>query len=139
MDDIVIIIPAYKPDEQIMLEFIEKVKAKFSKIVVVNDGSGEEYTQFFEQIKEQGIPVLNHYVNFGKGRAIKTAFNYVLNNYQSLTGVVTADCDGQHYIEDIIKCANKLKENPNRIESYVVMCWSLVKNKQYAGGSKTNG
>ena len=29
-------------------------------------------------------------------------------------------------------CEEELKENPNRIESYVVMCWSLVKNKQYA-------
>ena len=115
MDDIVIIIPAYKPDEQIMLEFMEKVKEKFSKIVVVNDGSGEQYTEFFEKIKEQGIPVLNHYVNLGKGRAIKTAFNYVLNNYENFTGVVTADCDGQHHIEDIIKCANKLKENPNKL------------------------
>ena len=29
-------------------------------------------------------------------------------------------------------CEEELKENPNRIDSYVVMCWSLVKNKQYA-------
>ena len=29
-------------------------------------------------------------------------------------------------------CEEELKENPNRIESYVVMCWALVKNKQYA-------
>ena len=115
MDDIVIIIPAYKPDEQIMLEFIEKVKKHFSKIVVVNDGSGEEYDEFFAKVREQGIAVLKHYVNLGKGRAIKTAFNYVLNNYENLTGVITADCDGQHYIEDIIKCANKLKENPNKL------------------------
>lgn len=115
MDDIVIIIPAYKPDEQIMLEFIEKVKKHFSNILVVNDGSGEEYDEFFAKILEQGIAVLKHYVNLGKGRAIKTAFNYVLNNYENLTGVITADCDGQHYIEDIIKCANKLKENPNKL------------------------
>lgn len=115
MDDIVIIIPAYKPDEQIMLEFIEKVKKHFSNIVVVNDGSGEKYDEFFAKVREQGIAVLKHYVNLGKGRAIKTAFNYVLNNYENLTGVITADCDGQHYIEDIIKCANKLKENPNKL------------------------
>lgn len=115
MDDIVIIIPAYKPDEKIMLEFIEKVKKHFRNIVVVNDGSGEKYDEFFGKIQEQGIPVLNHYVNLGKGRAIKTAFNYVLNNYKNITGVVTADCDGQHYIEDIIKCANKLKEEPSKL------------------------
>lgn len=115
MEDIVIIIPAYKPDEQIMLEFIGKVKENFRNIVVVNDGSGEKYNEFFKKIQSQGISVLNHYVNLGKGRAIKTAFNYVLNNFENLTGVVTADCDGQHHIEDIIKCAKKLKETPNKL------------------------
>lgn len=36
------------------------------------------------------------------------------------------------YKESIQVCEDELKENPNRIESYVVMCWSLLKNKQYA-------
>lgn len=36
------------------------------------------------------------------------------------------------YSESVQVCEEELKENPNRIESYVVMCWSLVKNKQYA-------
>lgn len=35
------------------------------------------------------------------------------------------------YAESIAVCEEELEENPNRIESYVVMCWSLVKNKQY--------
>lgn len=36
------------------------------------------------------------------------------------------------YKESVQVCEDELKENPNRIESYVVMCWSLVENKQYA-------
>ena len=36
------------------------------------------------------------------------------------------------YKESIEVCEAEIDENPNRIESYVVMCWSLVKNKQYA-------
>ena len=36
------------------------------------------------------------------------------------------------YKESVQVCEEELKENPNRIDSYVVMCWSLVKNKQYA-------
>ena len=36
------------------------------------------------------------------------------------------------YKESIAVCEEELLESPNRIESYVVMCWSLVKNKQYA-------
>ena len=29
-------------------------------------------------------------------------------------------------------CENELAEDPSRVESYVVLCWSLLKNKQYA-------
>ncbi|MCR4899734.1 MAG: tetratricopeptide repeat protein [Treponema sp.] len=36
------------------------------------------------------------------------------------------------YTESVQVCEEELQENPNRIEAYVVMCWSLVKNKQYA-------
>jgi tetratricopeptide (TPR) repeat protein len=36
------------------------------------------------------------------------------------------------YRESVQVCEEELKENPYRIESYVVMCWSLVENKQYA-------
>lgn len=115
MDDIVIIIPSYKPNKEIMMEFIQKVKVKFKNIVIVDDGSGEEYAKFFEDIKNEGTIILKHHINFGKGRGIKTAFNYVLNNYPDIIGVVTADCDGQHYVEDIVKCAEKLRENPEKI------------------------
>lgn len=115
MDDMVIVIPAYNPDKDIMMEFIKEVKTKFKNIVVINDGSKKEYTQFFKDLQENGIVVLTHYINFGKGRGIKTAFNYILNNYHDITGAITADCDGQHYIEDIIKCAEKLRENPDKL------------------------
>lgn len=36
------------------------------------------------------------------------------------------------YRESIQVCEEELNENPNRVDSYVVMCWALVKNKQYA-------
>jgi tetratricopeptide (TPR) repeat protein len=34
--------------------------------------------------------------------------------------------------EAIQVCEEELKENPRNIESYVVMCWALIGNKQYA-------
>lgn len=36
------------------------------------------------------------------------------------------------YREAVQICEEELQATPNRIESYVVMCWALVKNKQYA-------
>ena len=35
--------------------------------------------------------------------------------------------------EDAIKiCQKEIEQNPNRVDSYVVMCWSLVRSRQYA-------
>jgi len=36
------------------------------------------------------------------------------------------------YKEAVQVCEAEINENPNRVEAYVVMCWSLVRNKQYA-------
>lgn len=36
------------------------------------------------------------------------------------------------YAESVAVCEQELVANPNRVESYVVMCWSLVRNKQYS-------
>lgn len=38
----------------------------------------------------------------------------------------------ERYREAVQVCEEELLENPRNVESYVVMCWSLVKNKQYA-------
>lgn len=35
--------------------------------------------------------------------------------------------------EEAIKiCQKEIEQNPNRVDSYVVMCWSLVRSRQYA-------
>ncbi len=115
MKDIVVIIPAYKPNEKIMLEFMEKLQKECQNIVIVDDGSGEEYKTFFKSFEKKGIPVLKHNVNLGKGRAMKTAFNYCLNHYENIIGAITADCDGQHSIKDIKKCAKALEKNPDKL------------------------
>jgi len=59
--------------------------------------------------------LLRNFVNVGKGRALKYAFNYCLVNYENLLGVVTADSDGQHSVEDIKKCINNLLEHPDSL------------------------
>lgn len=34
--------------------------------------------------------------------------------------------------ESIEVCEEEIRGNPNRLDSYVVLCWSLVRNKEYA-------
>lgn len=36
------------------------------------------------------------------------------------------------YLGAIAVCEKELKDNPQNMDSYVVLCWSLVKNKQYS-------
>jgi putative flippase GtrA len=49
-------------------------------------------------------------VNRGKGRALKTAFSYFIEHYSYLDGVVTADADGQHAVDDICRICERLSQ-----------------------------
>ena len=96
--EIVILIPAYNPSEE-LIKLVRDLKKSY-KIIVVNDGS--ESRRYFEEIKKD-CKILEHNRNKGKGRALKTGFRYVIKNYHDVIGVVTVDADGQHEIQDIYK------------------------------------
>ena len=93
MEDVVILIPAYKPEKEIMRNFLDELTKKFKNIVIVNDGSGTEFNDYFVNLENQGMEVVHHKVNKGKGRAIKTGFEYILKNHSNILGTITADCD----------------------------------------------
>lgn len=111
-----IVIPAYKPDERLTVLIDRLINENFKNIIVVNDGSEEtglKEFKYLESLKE--CTVLNHAVNLGKGRGLKTAFNHILNHFKNCVGVITVDADGQHLVEDIKRVADKLIENPNHL------------------------
>ena len=111
-----VIIPAYEPDEKLIKLLDELCAEGVEPVIVVNDGSDEgAYGHLFEAVRERGVIVLDHAVNMGKGRALKTAFNYCLGTYKDLIGVVTADSDGQHAVSDIRKCMQALLEDPKAL------------------------
>ena len=100
--DCTVILPAYRPPEQ-MAEFIRAlVSAGFSDILLVDDGSGEDYAALFEQAEKDGVTLLRHEKNRGKGEALKTAFRACIERGTPPKAVITADCDGQHQIDDIL-------------------------------------
>lgn len=108
MKNIYIVIPTLDPDIKIMEKFINELKKECPNILVVNDGSKSEYKDFFKKLEKSGIEVFEHYKNLGKGRALKNAFNYLLNEKKNLVGVVTCDCDGQHGVKDIKNIATMI-------------------------------
>ncbi len=109
--NIVILIPAYKPDER-FVEFVRVLRDKDFSVLSVDDGSGEEFAQYFNDAEALGVKVVHHEVNKGKGRALRTGLEEIQKCFPDADGVVTADCDGQHTPEDLIKVMNAMEENP---------------------------
>jgi putative flippase GtrA len=88
--------------------------------VVVDDGSGPEFRDFFARVAElPGVQLLRHATNLGKGAALKTGLNYALCQYPGLAGVVTADADGQHHPDDIERVGESLLAH---LDSLVLGC-----------------
>ena len=91
------VVPSYEPDEK-LIQVVDGLLAEgFDDIVVVNDGSHEGHLQPFAEAAERpGVTVLRHEVNKGKGRAMKTAFAWCVENRPDIDGVVIVDGDNQH-------------------------------------------
>lgn len=108
-----IVIPAYEPDNSLLYLCNELINNSIDDIIIIDDGSGTTYRSIFETLKcKYKCTIITHAVNLGKGRALKTAFNYILNHKDKYLGCITADSDGQHTVKDIIECMKALRDNP---------------------------
>lgn len=107
----VILIPSLEPDNRLP-EYIRRLKkGGFAHIVVVDDGSPESYQPIFQEIETvEDTAVLHHEVNKGKGVALKTGYRYIMENLPDISGVITADADGQHTVEDCLRLAEELEK-----------------------------
>ncbi|MEG1547305.1 MAG: bifunctional glycosyltransferase family 2/GtrA family protein [Clostridia bacterium] len=111
--DVDVLIPAYKPDHR-LVELANTLIGECPLLLVIDDGSGEEFEQIFSELKAMGVVVLSHEQNLGKGAALKTGLKYLAQN-GSTYGVVTADSDGQHSLEDILRIAVAMHEHPDAL------------------------
>ncbi|HMH16478.1 MAG TPA: bifunctional glycosyltransferase family 2/GtrA family protein [Edaphobacter sp.] len=110
----VVLIPAWNPAEDLCPFVAELFSVGFAAVVVVDDGSDSSSRGVFDSLSGTGVHVLRHAVNLGKGRALKTGFNFVLDRLADSLGVVTADADGQHRVEDVVRVAEALNVSPCR-------------------------
>lgn len=111
-----ILIPAFNPDKRLLYLLDDLLNAGLGNIVVVNDGSRDEYSAFFSAISEKkAVHLLSHPFNMGKGAALKTGLLYIYSNLPSCTAVITADADGQHIPEDIIHLAQTTADRPQTL------------------------
>lgn len=145
MKKTLILIPALNPPKQLIDYVKSLLENNLKDILLVDDGSKEEFKEIFETIEKfpnANIKVFRHAKNLGKGRALKNAFNYflTLTNSDEYSGIVTADSDGQHKVEDVIKLAKEIEENPNTL---ILGCRDFdleqVPPKSKFGNKITNG
>ena len=107
------LIPAYCPENR-MIELIKELDTRGFAVVVIDDGSGEEYDEIFTAAR-QYASVKRYTPNRGKGEALKCGMRYINERYQAPYTVITADADGQHRVEDIVKVADAAAEHPDSL------------------------
>ena len=116
--DVVIVIPAYEPDDrqQELLKNIRDKENQMFDIILVDDGSGANFAPLFAIAQiNYACHLQRHADNKGKGRALKTAISYILDNFPNAKGIVTIDSDGQHTYEDMMKCLAEFLQHPDRL------------------------
>lgn len=104
-----VLIPAYQPDARLPRLILELHRADpSSKIVVVDDGSGQKFSDIFEASATAGAHVISYEHNRGKGYALREGFTWIRDVAgDSPECVVTADADGQHTLNDIFRVGRR--------------------------------
>lgn len=113
-----IVIPALNPPKSLIDYVIKLKEANLNDILLVDDGSRNEFKEIFTTLKNNyNCQLLTHAKNLGKGRALKNAFNYFLTlpDVDEYNGIVTADSDGQHRVEDVIAMVKKVEKKPQSL------------------------
>lgn len=108
-DKTIVLIPAYKPENELLSLLDELLSYDSIRVLVVNDGSGAEFDKLFDTVRKKTL-LLEHAVNQGKGCALKTGFKYIKENFPDCKGIITADADGQHRYKDIINVAAEISD-----------------------------
>lgn len=113
----VALIPAYNPENSLVPLVAELVRGgAFAAVVVVDDGSAATCLPFFDAVATMdGVLVLRHAINLGKGMALRTAMNHIACNFPHAAGIVTLDADGQHLPHDVCAVAEALRSHPGEL------------------------
>lgn len=98
---IALLIPAYNEEEYIQ-GVIKSCTSYGMDIIIIDDGSSDSTAEKVRSLissSGNNLKLLVHPENIGKGKALITGFEYIVNN--DYAGVITLDADGQHDPDEI--------------------------------------
>ncbi len=111
-----VLIPARRMEPGLIPLLTALCQAGFGAVIVVNDGMNPGERQTLDAfVANCPVHALHHAVNLGKGRALKTGFNYVSSHSLGIRVLLTADADGQHAVEDIVRIALVALQQPGAV------------------------
>ena len=105
LSNIAAVVPVFNP-EPALSELCEDLSSMFGTVVVVDDGSVSSIERFSRL--PQGVVLLRHGCNKGKGCALKTALEWLSGK---AAGAVFVDGDGQHDPADAAEVAAAMLES----------------------------
>ena len=105
----IVVIPVYEPEE-CLEELAEQVMDISDELIIVDDGSADTEDEIWERISHMAT-VLHHPYNRGKGAAIKTALEYIKDNYKKSDVIGIMDGDGQHLPTDMNRLLLRAEQN----------------------------
>jgi glycosyltransferase involved in cell wall biosynthesis len=104
LDDCCLIIPALNPTN-VLVDLVGRLfQIGFRNIVIIDDGSASDHVAPFHAVAKLGAHLITHEINLGKGRALKSGFQY--SKDQNFRVTVTLDADGQHLPSDTLSVAS---------------------------------
>lgn len=124
-----IVIPALNPSEGLIAYIDELIKSGIKHVIVVDDGSSDAQQWIFDHLRQrEECLVLVHETNLGKGRALKDAFSFILEQKVWVgTNVITADSDGQHLVSDILRLDKHMQEAAGHFPCLFLGCRNFEK------------
>lgn len=110
----IVLIPAYEPNEQLLM-LLENLRAAGDlSVVVVDDGSSPDCAGVFSRVENEAT-LLRHPENKGKGAALCTGLAYIRDAFGPEAVIVTADADGQHRAPDIARVCDRAGAEPGKL------------------------
>lgn len=139
--ELVVLLPAYNEEQNVERMLLRweaeadclKEQELNLQIVVINDGSSDRTKEICQdlELKFKNFKVVNHEYNKGLGEAVKTGFQYVLNNCPEAEFVCLMDCDNTQDPNNIESMLKRMREGKRSVD--------VVIASRYRNGSHVYG